>query len=345
VQSDPQLRPNIEKRHYTNGGPVPSVATNARIAPHSLQFNLPAGILAYMRATPEAVREQQQREWTVLSLIEWSSAYLAGKGFEEGRLHVELLLARVLQCSRVDLYLHFDRPLAADELSAFKILFQRRLTCEPLQYILGDTDFMGLTLEVGPGVLIPRPETELLVEEVLGAIKARKSSDLRILDIGTGSGNIPIAVRHFSGMPVTSIDVSEEALAIARRNVSKLGLSGITLLKADIFSDILPNESFDLIVSNPPYISAREFETLQPEIRGFEPAGATTDGGDGFRVITRICGFASERLVMNGMMFLEIGFGQAEAVSTIVKDSGLSPVGIVNDYGGVPRVVKAVRVS
>jgi len=297
-----------------------------------------------MAGTSTTVRKEQ-KEWTVLSLIEWSSGYLADRGFDEVRLHVELMLAHVLQCSRVDLYLHFDRPLTTDELSGFKSLFQRRLAHEPLQYILGETTFMGLALEVGPGVLIPRPETELLVEEVLKAIRQRDSRGLNILDIGTGSGNIPIAIAHFSHAPVTSIDVSEEALAIARRNVAKSGLPGITLLHAAFLSDVLPGEQFDIIVSNPPYVSAAEFAKLPPEIRSFEPAIATTDGKDGLRMVTEICEFASRRLAANGKLFVEIGFGQAEKVRSIVEVSGLKVDAIIDDYGGIPRIVKAMRPS
>jgi release factor glutamine methyltransferase len=297
-----------------------------------------------MVRTSTTVRKEQ-KEWTVLSLIEWSSGYLADRGFDEGRLHVELMLAHVLQCSRVDLYLHFDRPLTTDELSAFKSLFQRRLNHEPLQYIVGQTNFMGLALEVSPGVLIPRPETELLVEEVVKVIRERNGQELNILDIGTGSGNIPIAIAHFSHVPITSIDISEEALVIARRNVEKSGLPGITLLHADVLSDVLPGVQFDIIVSNPPYVSAAEFAGLPPEIREFEPSIATTDGRDGLLVVTAICEFASHRLAATGMLFVEIGYGQAEQVRRLVADCGLRVDAIVDDYGGIPRIVKAARPS
>ncbi len=301
----------------------------------ALQFNEGAGILASM-IDQQATHVQP---WTLLSLLHWSTTYLEQRGFDEARLHVELLLCRVLNLSRVDLYLNFDRPLTAGELAAFKAMFTRRIAHEPLQYILGDTEFMGITLTVGPGVLIPRPETEILVEEVLAGLENRKA----ILDIGTGSGNIPIAINHFSGLPVTSIDVSDDALRIAASNIRRLGLEGITLVKADMFDEVLPGSAFDVIVSNPPYIPQAEMSSLQPEVQVHEPMIATTDGGDGLACIRRICRLAAERLPGGGMLFLEIGFGQSDAVRDIVGSAGLTLIDIVRDHSGIPRVVKARR--
>jgi release factor glutamine methyltransferase len=294
-----------------------------------------AGILRSM------IDRQATHGWTLLSLLKWSTSYLEERGFDEARLHVELLLCRVLNLSRVALYLNFDRPLTADELAGFRAMFTRRIAHEPLQYILGDTEFMGITLAVGPGVLIPRPETEQLVEEVLAAIRERR--DLSILDIGTGSGNIPIAINHFSGLPVISIDVSQEALTLAEGNIRRLGLRGITLVKGDIFDDVLPGEVFDVIVSNPPYIPKADMQALQPEVQLHEPSIATTDGADGLTCIRRICAFSVRRLRPGGMLFAEIGYGQSEAVREIIRDAGLTLVDIVRDHSGIPRVVKAQR--
>lgn len=290
---------------------------------------------------PTATSPAIQR-WTVLALLEWSTNRLAELRFDEARLHVELLLAHVLGCSRLQLYTNFDRPLSADELARFRALFTRRLTHEPLQYILGETSFMGVPLAVDTRVLIPRPETELLVEKTIAAITSIPKTRCRVLDIGTGSGNIPIALAKFTEkIEIVSLDVSEDALAVARTNAERNNVRGITFLHGDIFSEILSDQIFDIVVSNPPYISAEEFATLQPEVKDFEPRLATTDGADGFRFIRRISAFAQQHLAAGGFLLMELAYNQSRQARQIVEDAGLHSIEIFADDAGHPRIIAA----
>jgi release factor glutamine methyltransferase len=282
--------------------------------------------------------------WTVLSLLTWAGEYLAEKGFDETRLHAELLLAHVLGLSRLDLYLQFDRPLISGELGRFKALFRRRLAHEPLQYILGETEFMGCRLEVDSQVLIPRPETEQLVETAIGIARGTGGTGLEILDCGTGSGNIAIAMaRMLPASAITACDVSPGALAVARRNAERNGTANVSFEESDLFGECLPGRSFDMIVANPPYVSAEEYAGLQAEVREFEPRIAVTDGGDGLRFIRRIARLAAERLRPGGALCMEIAWNQADSARAIVAGEGLQQVQVRPDYAGHPRILTSVR--
>jgi release factor glutamine methyltransferase len=293
-------------------------------------MTLPTG--THTQAVPEY--------WTVLSLVQWSTAYLEEKGFEEARLHTELLLGHVLGLDRLKLYLQFDRPLTPDELSSFKELFKRRLGHEPLQYILGEMEFMGIRLAVAPGALIPRPETELLVEKVVEHIRALNREGVSVLDIGTGSGNIALAIAHMvPACRVTSIDVSKEALSIARGNQERLRLQNVILEERDVREGARTGEKYDVIVSNPPYVSSEDFKNLQPEVRDHEPRLALTDEGNGLSFYPTLFQFAAGVLGADGRSFCEIGYGQAEAVSRIASTEGIQVLDIVSDLAGIPRVL------
>jgi release factor glutamine methyltransferase len=306
------------------------------------------GLLLYSSMLMEAGGHTQgaevdtKREWTILSLLEWSTRYLEGHGFDEARLHVELLLSHVLGIPRIGLYTQFDRPLVQEELQGFKSRFRRRLSHEPLQYILGETEFMGVKLFVDPSVLIPRPETEVLVEKVLETLQEIKLDVSEILDIGTGSGNIGIALaRALPHARVTGVDISAEALRTAARNVSRHALTNIELAKANVFEEFLPGRRFDVIVSNPPYIALEEFAGLPPEIRTHEPRMATCDESDGYRFLVRITELARSMVRNGGYLFMEIGYNQSEYVTNMLKNSGFAPVDLFHDYSNVPRVIKA----
>jgi release factor glutamine methyltransferase len=284
--------------------------------------------------------------WKVLSLIEWATNYLAARGVEDARLNAELLLGRVLGLPRIGLYANFDRPLETTELAEFKKLFQRRLKRMPLQYILGETEFMGLKLFVDENVLIPRPETEILVERTLETIRRVEKAKVDVLDIGTGSGNIPIAIAHFAkNVSVTSIDVSAAALKTAARNISYHRVTTITLIEGDLVHDPLHGTLFDVVVSNPPYVSAEEFSSLAPEVRDYEPRIATTDEADGFYFITMVSEMSAAKLCDGGWLLLEIGFGQSSRAQEIVTAAGFEDVEVFPDYAGIPRVVRARRMA
>lgn len=284
------------------------------------------------------------QRWTVLSLVEWSTNYLIEHGFDEARLHAELLLAHVLQCTRLQLYMNFDRPLTADELSAYRSLFKRRLTHEPLQYIIGETEFMGLPISINLEVLIPRPETEQLVEHAISIIRAVEKESVDVLDIGTGSGNIAIAIAKLAPKTlVTSLEVSTAALNLAQQNVERNAIKNVSLVKGDVFEEFLPAQVFDVIVSNPPYISLIELDSLEPEVQDFEPRLATTDGADGYRFIRRICDVAFHKLREGGSLLMEIAYNQSDQTIAIAESAGLAEVRVLADFSGNPRILVAEK--
>ena len=212
-----------------------------------------------------------EKIWKVVDLINWGKDYLENKNISDARLNIELLLCKVINCKRFDLYLNFDKPLQKEELALFKAMLIRRLNSEPLQYILGKTEFMGLPFNLNSNVLIPRPETEILTEKCIDYCKSnfRDKETISILDIGTGSGNIGISLsKLIPNCKVIAIDIDEAALQTAKENCELNQVSDkIDFFHLDILNDRLPDEwKFDLIVSNPPYINQTEYSSLQPEI-------------------------------------------------------------------------------
>lgn len=290
-----------------------------------------------------AVDPPVPERWTVLSLLQWAAAYLTAREFDEARLHVELLLGRVLGLERIALYLQFDRPLTPAELAAFKALFRRRLDHEPLQYILGETAFMGLTLTVEPAVLIPRPETELLVEAAVTGLRASAHAAPAVLDIGTGSGCIALGIAHLvPSADVLGIDRSREALAVARKNHERYPALRVRFEEQDAASASWPPSAFDLIVSNPPYIALEEYRALAPEVRDHEPRMALTDEGDGLSFYDVLFDAARRALRPGGLLLCEIGHGQEEAITVRASGHGCRVVRVTRDYAGIPRVLEAV---
>ena len=280
--------------------------------------------------------------WTPLSIISWGVGYLKGREIDSPRLTVELLLSHTHGCRRIDLYTNFEKPLTPQELARFKELLKRRLDREPLQYILGKTEFMGLEFQVSRSVLIPRPETEKLVEVVLEECKQFDDrSPIRILDIGTGSGNIPITLaRYNSKIECTACDISGDAIEVAKRNAANHGVeSRITFMEQDILTTV-PSEGapFDIVVSNPPYIARDEYASLQPEITQYEPRSAATDEHDGLVFFRRMTSIMAELMKKNGACFVEIAYNQGEAVSALFS-SVFRDVAILKDYSGHDRVV------
>lgn len=278
--------------------------------------------------------------WTVLRMINWGSDYFAKKGVDSPRLTIELILAHVLGLKRFDLYLKFDRPLRDAELDELREKIRRRAAREPLQYILGEAHFHGRVFEVDRAVLIPRPETELLVEEVLRRVHA-----LRCLDVGTGSGCIGVTIAlERPDTEVVAIDVSDEALAVARRNAERLGARAMTFERCDFLDDeaVRALGSFDLVVSNPPYVAAAEMAALEPEVRDHEPHTALTDHGDGLAFYRRFIDASPTLLRADGHLFLEIGYGQSGALDAMFRAAGFE-VDILSDLDRVPRILWARR--
>lgn len=285
----------------------------------------------------------ETRAWTVRDLMRFSIDLLQKRGFEEARLNVELLLAHALQCSRLHLYTNSDKPLTREELRSFRDLYERRLNREPVQYITGTTSFMGLTFSVDPRVLIPRPETETLVEQAMIVYQNAPSRGIKVLDVGTGSGNIAISVAKFcKNAEIIAIDASEEALEVARENAERHGVA-IEFHRLDIFEpvDQLLLRRFDLLLSNPPYVSLEEYETLAMEVRRFEPKNAVSDGRDGYEFYRRLVEIAPYLLGDKGTLIVELGHDQQQTVCAMMLAAGFENVSVTPDLQGIPRVMRA----
>ncbi|HKJ04664.1 MAG TPA: peptide chain release factor N(5)-glutamine methyltransferase [Geopsychrobacteraceae bacterium] len=273
--------------------------------------------------------------WTLLKLLDWTSEYFYGKGIDNPKLDAQLLLAHVLQIDRVGLYLNFDRPLTTEELGRIRPLVKRRGQREPLQYLIGSTEFWSLDFEVNSAVLIPRGDTEILVEEAI----SRAPEQGQLLDIGTGSGAIVISLAtELPNWQMTGLDISAEALEVASRNAEKYGVGvRVRMRQGDLAQ--LPNERYDLIVSNPPYIAECEWNGLMPEVRCFEPQIALMAAAEGLYCYQQIAKQAATRLKPGGWLLVEIGSTQGEAVQELFAEAGLSEIYTRNDYADQPRVV------
>jgi len=277
---------------------------------------------------------------TVIEVIKKTSAFFASKGIESPRLNAELLVGHVLGLARMRLYIEFERPVSEAELGALRELVRRRGRREPVQHILGFTDFCGLRLKTDPRALIPRPETELLVEIVAARCAAPPSS---ILDLGTGGGAIALSLaRAFPSARVTAVDKSPEALQLAAENAQASGLAGrVTFVESDWFERLPTGESYDLVVSNPPYLSPEETAAAAPEVRDHEPALALSAGNGGFADIERIVAGASAAVALGGMLALETGAGHRARLEEALRRAGFARSEALPDLAGRDRFVLA----
>jgi len=273
--------------------------------------------------------------WTVLKILTWTKEYLAGKGVDNARLESEWLLSALLGLDRVGLYVNFDKPLSESELAAYRLMVVRRARREPLQYILGTQEFMGLEFETTPAALIPRHDTETLVEE---AIKRGRGVN-RILDIGVGSGCIAVALAmNLPDARVYGVDQSAPALELAARNAEKHGVA-VTLVQGSLFEPF-NDTRFDLIVANPPYIPTAEIASLQPEVREYEPMDALDGGVDGLDFFRSIIPAAPDHLSPGAWLLFEAGIGQAESVLGLFAGTGrFEDLFTAKDSAGIERVV------
>jgi release factor glutamine methyltransferase len=297
------------------------------------------------------VNEAAAGRWSVLSLLRTTAAFLEDRGVAEARLSAEHLLAHVLGCRRLDLYLRYDRPVAATEIRAYREAIRRRLRGEPVQYITGTAGFRGHDLAVDPRVLIPRPETELLVGEVLAWARseARRGrtppGGWRILDLGTGSGAIAIALAaELEGTAlVVGSDQSSAATLVARANAVRAGAKSVHFVAGEGFSPFRSGPRFDAVVANPPYLADRERATLPREVRDWEPAEALFAGPRGDEAIERIVSEAPGYLRAGGILALEVALGQGPLVRERIRGvPRLALVGSFRDHGGIERGVLAL---
>jgi release factor glutamine methyltransferase len=289
---------------------------------------------------------ERRARWTVRELLAWTAERFAGLGIDESRVDAERLLARALGCSRIQLYVQHDRLLDEDERAGFRELVRRRLAREPVAYIEGSKGFHALDLEllVDRRVLIPRPETEHLVDWLLESLRPPPAPLMHVLDVGTGSGAIALAIakaRH--EVRVTGVDASPDALELARHNTQRLGLDErVTLLGSNLLDAVeIPSSGFDAIAANLPYIPSGELRGLSPEVRDWEPHAALDGGADGLTVIRRLVAQIVERraLAAGGRLLLEVGIGQAELVEELLRAAGFTDVASRTDYARIPRVV------
>jgi len=278
--------------------------------------------------------------WSIKDLLVWATDDFKKRGLESARLEAEVLLAATLGVDRVRLVIEATRPLNADELGHYKAAIVRRRRGEPLAYILGQREFYGRIFRVDPRVLIPRPDTEALVEVGLRRTEARRLFG-RALDLCTGSGCV--AVSFAKARPtwhVTGTDASDNALDVARDNAYRLGaLWGVRFLPGDLFEAVDEAERFELITSNPPYIRADEIADLPENVRDFEPHLALDGGASGLSFYERISEQAPSRLTRGGVLAVEVGFGQAADVRALFEKAGFGELEITRDYAGVERVV------
>lgn len=281
----------------------------------------------------------RQETWTTLKILNWTKGYFCSRGIENARLEAEWLLCAATGLDRVGLYLSYDKPLNRDELALFRQMVARRARREPLQHILGTQEFCGLEFQVSPDVLIPRHDTETLVEEALKRAAGRVS----VLDIGTGSGCIAVSLaKRLPDARVTAVDVSAAALEVARANALANGVD-VEFFAGSLLEPVA-GRCFDLIVSNPPYIPRADIALLEPEVRDGDPLLALDGGVDGLDIYRCLIPASLEQLNPGGWLLVEVGAGQARDVAALFDaTAGYDMVVTAHDPGGIERVVAASR--
>lgn len=277
-------------------------------------------------------------QWTITSILNWTRQYFGSKGIENPRLDAEVLLSHILGKDRLYLYTHFDQPLTAEELTAYREAVKRRAMRAPVAYITGYKEFMGLDFAVTPAVLVPRPDTEILVEAALARLGNLEAP--LVADLGTGSGAIIVSVLcKLTTAKGKAVDISPQALAVAKNNAERLGVAErLTLYQGDMLAP-LTGQRFDALLSNPPYIPDRDIAGLSPEVRQ-EPQLALKGGADGLSFYRRIVAQGADYLNPGGFIAVEVGIEQARPVAALADGaSRLDAAAIIEDYAGIERVV------
>lgn len=272
--------------------------------------------------------------WTIQELLDWLIAQLGKSEITSPKQNAETIISHVLQMKRLDIYLHLEKEISDVQFNTVLKISARRKKHEPLQYILGETEFYGYKIKVSNNVLIPRPETELLVEKIIDNEKNVRN----ILDIGTGSGAIAIALaRNLNDIKIDAVDISETALKIAKQN-TQLNNVEINFFQSDIFENV--TGKYDLIISNPPYISQTEYELLPKEIKDHEPKSALQADNNGLYFYNKILQNAKEYLTESGKIYFEIGYDQAKKITGIAKENGFSNIQVFKDLNGFDRIMR-----
>jgi len=285
---------------------------------------------------------QQVPLWTIESVLRWAIDDFRARGIDNPRLDAELLLGHALGTTRIQLIVDAKRPLDEGELGRLRELVKRRRAREPMAYILGVREFYGRPFRVDRRVLVPRPDTETLVEAALARTRA-VSMCMRAIDLCTGSGCVAVSIaRERPTASVFATDVSADALAVARDNALRLGAYNVAFRRGDLFAAVDAATRFDLITSNPPYIPSDEIASLMPDVRDFEPRLALEGGVDGLAVLQRVVAEAPAHLAPGGVLAVEVGAGEASAVVELFGAAGLKSVEVARDYARIERVVSGV---
>ncbi len=297
--------------------------------------------------------DTKEEPWTVLRLLEWTTNFFKNRGSESPRLDAEVLLAHARDCTRIELYTAFAEVPSEEQRVAFREMVRRRGEGTPVAQLVGYREFYSMRFRIDENVLIPRPETEHLVVEAIDAAKAMKTKNaklkdrpIRIADIGTGSGAIAVALaKHIAGCEITAVDQSDAALKIAQWNAEKLGVKdSITFLHSDLLCDVLAPATFDIICSNPPYVSESEYEQLPSSVRDYEPREALVAGIDGLDVIKRILETVPKRLESDGRLLIEISPMIADLCEELVEGiENLNDLRFVKDFSHHRRVLSVVK--
>ena len=281
---------------------------------------------------------------TICDLLSWAEQILAHSGIPSPRVDAEWILVEILSCSRSALYLHAQKSVSESQTSHYQSLIQRRALRIPLQHLLGKTEFFGLPFTTSPSALIPRPETETLIDQLLLHLRFHPSP--HILDIGTGSGIIAVTLSHeLPKAQVIATDISRSALQLAKHNAARNGVSNrISFIQSNLLSALNSKAQFNAIVSNPPYIPTCDINTLDPEVRDHDPHLSLDGGPDGLAIYKKLIPQTVLHLMPGGLLALEIGHDQAEAISNlIIQSSCFSFPTVHNDLSGYPRVVKTQK--
>ena len=283
--------------------------------------------------------ELKNKIWRVIDILKWGEEYFQSKGFESPKQEIEWLLCDLLNYKRIDLYIQFEQPILRSDLDKLKAWIKRRTKREPLQYITGITEFYGHKIKVNPNVLIPRPETERLVDVALHCIGNISSPN--ILEVGTGSGCIPIAIAgEKTDATITAIDVSADALTVAKDNAASNQVEQIQFVEMDFLNSV-PHDTYDLLVSNPPYIPESELDDTMIEVRDHEPRIALTDQQDGLSFYHRIAAKAKNLVKPGNWIVLEVGLGShQEKVKHIFQNLGFNQLEMIQDFNRDDRVLK-----
>jgi release factor glutamine methyltransferase len=306
-------------------------------------------LLGLLRRMPITRSLRQGRDmsapmiWTIKALLEWTTKFFSSKGIDSPHKEARTIMAHVLACKPIDVVARSEDEPTDAERSRFKSLIQKRAEGCPTAYLTGQRDFYLLSFEVSPAVLIPRPDTEMLILAAADALKPLNQP--RILDLGTGSGCIAVSLAHqWKTAHITAVDVSPEALAIARRNATTHGVAErVTFLQGDLFAPLVAEAKYEMIISNPPYIAPTEIETLAPEVRDHEPRLALDGGPDGLDFYRRIAHNSEQHLAPDGTVLVEIGYNQGNTVPELFRAAGFTQVKLQKDLSQRPRVVLARR--